>query len=662
MVPDDAPPPYTPTDPMLSWNNGGNNGDPNLITTVSQDPQLPPNFAAVVQSSGDTISTDISKGESTTVPNHFASAAGYFASQESLVHHLTTSPRSQGKDFPRRPRCWNARADEVTQHDWNTFLNFMFPPHLAPTPPNNRLPRKMRTEVERDQKDDLQETEEDRVARLTAIVAEWNEGFFKPRALSISWVYVAIGDAPPLSPLCPNCYPAATRAYQNRRRGRSRSVEGPIPSEAEAPVRSNTGWTIPRKPVRPQVNDNTVPVGPEFNTSSAPFRPFKPYSQSHHWMTPLPGNWPTPGLDHDPFSHTQPFRGQGPLAWAATLSARAQEYAERVSEQAQVYGKLAEAYAMAHGQRIEEYAQVGGKHIEAAGDRFNHFCSRALHPGTAWGSWPHGRGWKDGSHWGGANTGYGHEQAQHSRSLSRSSSSSEESLSSIDSLSTASDLDPDDLATTRAQLLSLDTYHDRDLHSAAVGLRNHLRVLQHARREGRNRGDYSHGHSTGRACRGRHRSSEDERVRDARRMEMHALREEFRAVHCRARRETRELQRERRATHRSRRNWWHGHRQSRPCLRTPKTNPATPDSISPNTSLTAMPRSNTATTETSDDSQNARTKEAHKLLKAQHKMARKQRKQKEKEEKRAMCGSTSGSANTPAEWMMNPNAANGGQQ
>lgn len=170
---------------------------------------------------------------------------------------------------------------------------------------------------------------------------------------------------------------------------------------------------------------------------------------------------------------------------------------------------------------------------------------------------------------------------------------------------------------------------------------------------------------------------------------MHALREEFRAVHCRARRETRELQRERRATHRSRRNWWHGHRQcqssqnrdeftqgtcvgmrnrihnqvsARPCLRTPKTNPATPDSISPNTSLTAMPRSNTATTETSDDSQNARTKEAHKLLKAQHKMARKQRKQKEKEEKRAMCGSTSGSANTPAEWMMNPNAANGGQQ
>jgi hypothetical protein len=44
---------------------------------------------------------------------------------------------------------------------------------------------------------------------------------------------------------------------------------------------------------------------------------------------------------------------------------------------------------------------------------------------------------------------------------------------------------------------------------------------------------------------------------------MHALREEFRAVGRRARREMQELQREKRAAHRSRHWWWHGHRQRR---------------------------------------------------------------------------------------------------
>ncbi|KAL1964271.1 hypothetical protein VTN77DRAFT_7091 [Rasamsonia byssochlamydoides] len=544
---DDAPPPYSEIDPLqqsIIANSGSDEIPPGTTDAHLQGQiQLPLRLRGgdaplPTSTPTPTASTSADDARSEADPVPLASAAAYFAERplpsvspaerDTLIHHMTIYARSQGKDFPRRPRCWNSRADEITQHDWDTFLTFLFPPHLAPAASSNRLPRRLRAEIERDRKDRPQETDEEREARIAAVLTEWNEGFFGPRATWVSWVYVADLERGPPSPLCPECYPAATQASQNRNRpARSRSVEAPMPVQTEPSRRS----------VGPQADDGLIPV--ESEAAASPSRPWRPFAP---WDV-YPGT-PAPPLSSNDSAFRQDssatyFHGSssssfhrestswesGPIAWAAQISARAQQYAEKISEQALQYGKW-----------IEENAMMRGRQIEEAGDRLSNWASSISHR-QVWSGWP-----PNGNH--ASNPRYNRP-----RRASTSSTSSVESLSSIDSLSTVSDLDPADLATVRAQLLSLDTYHGRELHAAAVGLRSQLRVLQQSRREARFRACRG-GFGARRGHWGRWESPEEGRQREhqrrAMREETRALRDTFRMVERRAREETREQQRARR--------------------------------------------------------------------------------------------------------------------
>jgi hypothetical protein len=559
---DDAPPPYSAVDPLRQ---------PQPVTNTSSDTVSPvsppidtqqPQFQLPLRLRGGetplpipTTSTSTSTSDVFSSPVPITSAASYFAERplpptspspskrDTLIHHLTVYARSQRKDFPRRPRCWNSRGDEITQHDWDTFLNFLFPPHLAPAASNNRLPRRLRAEIERDRKDRPQETDEEREARIAAVLTEWNEGFFGPRATWISWAYIADLDRGPASPLCPECYPAATQASQNRRHTRSRSEEAPVPvtgtpSQTTAPPLATEGD-------RSSAIQSEAAISP-----SHPFMPFGPWGVHHPGGTPAAMPFWGPHFHghhlhghafRGPYMHPQPpsSSASGPLSWASQLSTRAQEYAERVSEQAQQYGKW-----------FEESALMRGQQMEQAGDQFSNWASGIGQRG--WPGWPRGDPASNAGYEMSRNVGIQQTQQRHRpRRGSTSSSSSDESLSSIDSLSTVSDLDPADLATVRAQLLSLDSCPPRELHAAAVGLRSHLRIVQQTRRDSRfrtYRGGF--GGRRGRGHWGRWESPEEERQREqqrrAMRAEARALRETFRMVERRAREESREPRRGRR--------------------------------------------------------------------------------------------------------------------
>jgi hypothetical protein len=98
----------------------------------------------------------------------------------------------------------------------------------------------------------------------------------------------------------------------------------------------------------------------------------------------------------------------------------------------------------------------------------------------------------------------------------------------------------------RAQLLSLDEHHDRELHDAAVGLRRQLDELRESRRQTRLNGR-SHHWGSGRTGWGRWESpQQQERSREERRAikeETRATRKVFREVLRRAREEQRERRR-----------------------------------------------------------------------------------------------------------------------
>ncbi|CRG85194.1 hypothetical protein PISL3812_02310 [Talaromyces islandicus] len=516
--------------------------------------------------------TETPQAESSSArqPTHFASAAGYFAERPSLsenekrdtlVHHMTIYARSQGKDFPRRPRCWRSRATEINQHDWDTFLNFLFPSNLGPAALSSRLHRRVRAEIERDRKDRPQETDDERCARLDAVIMEWNDHFFNPRGTYVTWVYIADLETGPMSPLCPNCYPQATEASQNHNRpSRTPSTNAPIPVSTEQPVHK-----IPRRPV-PR---STYP-GPEQGSqrSSVALSPLPGTTTtgsttlSHHATVPLTKSY------QNPYTSAYPW-ATNPVAWASQVSLRAQQYAEKVSAQAQEYGRAIEESALArsrqveyyskrlednaiaHGKRLEEAALARGRKIEQAGDRL--------------GNWATGMAGMAGiaRRRASSNVLSAYEEPDSptsrsvgnvqpvSRRLSTASNASSigsiDSLSSIDTISTTSELEPDDLAAVRAQLNSLDEYHHRDLHSAAVGLRSHIRILQQTRRDSRfllprvgQRGSW-----------GRWDSPDDEIQRENRRVQMkeetRLLRQAFRESSRRAKQEVRELQRARRS-------------------------------------------------------------------------------------------------------------------
>ncbi|KAL4888452.1 hypothetical protein BDV59DRAFT_139554 [Aspergillus ambiguus] len=586
MDPDDeAPPPYSAVDPLASQTNNNRNLLRLRGGNAPQSDSLSTNDSNSVQEIATTASLP---------PANFTSAAAYFAERPPpvfdeecpiLEHQLTIYHRSQSKDFPRRPRCWGPRTNHITQQDWDTFLRYLFPPHLGLASTSAQLSRQIRAQIQRDRKDRPQETDEQRRVRISAVITEWNRYFFEPRAVRLVFVYVTDPRNAPLSPLCPRCYPSATKVSQENRSsvtqpaGRGRLVGPglpPIPGQPMPPA--NMAY-----PPAPYAYPNT-PVSP---TPYAPYGapPFPHAGQQYPFYHPQPHYQQPWGWNAQPWppqhqSSSPPGKG-GPLGWIASLASQAQKYGERISEQAEHYGRQVEEQALAHGRWIEEQAGLQGRKME---DVFSGFGGRpreewpAYHPNA-----PYPYGYPPaGVHPTEPPTPITpssiptqppqqiqqtqqqpQTQEHRPRRGSAASISSVSSFSSIDSLSTTSELSASDLATVRAQLLSLDEHHDRDLHDAAVDLRRQLDVLRESRRQTRLTGrchpwrmgsSSSAGSASGRTGWGRWESpQQQQRSRAERRAikeEVRATRKAFRDVSRRAREEQRDRRRKSRGSRR----------------------------------------------------------------------------------------------------------------
>ncbi|PLN77300.1 hypothetical protein BDW42DRAFT_177044 [Aspergillus taichungensis] len=578
MDPEEAPPPpYSAVDPLLAQPRR----NASALTEVNPRRLRGGNLPSPPSLSGPGIG---SATNARHLPANFASAADYFVERPVptvdeekpiLEHHLTIYPRSQAKDFPRRPRCWNPRSDDIAQQDWDMFLRYLFPPHLGLASVSGQLPRQLRAEIQRDRKDRPQETDEQRRMRVSAVVTEWNHYFFEPRAARLVYVYVTDPQSGPVSPLCPRCYPAATRASQENRtalvpqagRGRPPSSPGPYTIPRQLPASSPVGnyphhphaYPHPRMPPSPY-----APYGGPayYGYASTPAPPMHGYPYQPQRPQPYPYNWPSPQHSKEEASK------RGPLGWMTSLVSQAQKYGERIGEQAAQYGDHISAQAQHYGRQVEEQAMAHGRWIEEQAGLQGRKMESTPYPGY---NYPHSDYDARLQAYYASLYGYRYPEPRHAtvtpaevvenptpvetppvqraitaplptsplerpRRKSTDSTSSDTSLSSIDSFSTTSDLSSSDLATVRAQLLSLDEQHGRDLHDAAVDLRRQLDTLRQSRQQARQPPPRSHW------CRWdspdqHQRSAADRR---AIKEETRATRKAFRDVLRRARTEQRE--------------------------------------------------------------------------------------------------------------------------
>ncbi|KAJ5490378.1 hypothetical protein N7453_011203 [Penicillium expansum] len=585
------PPPYSAVDPLLAPANSRNNSS-------SQAPISP----GVSDPPTQDASSSRAPTQPTVVPTHFRSAAAYFEerlpsvvdeSRGVLEHHMTIYPRSQAKDFPRRPRCWASRLDEITQRDWDTFLKYLFPPQLGLAASSQHLPRQLRAEIRRDRKDRPQETDEQRKARISAVVAEWNECFFELRATQIVFVYVGEPDSAPSSALCPRCYPAATGSIDGQP-VRNSNAASPVPGQH---VPSPTPWSVPSPMFpNPQVH---VPPSPYGVYGVPPYPPpISPNQPPQYYPHPPQGTWQWNTWNYPQQQPQYPnncTQKSGSRGWISQIASQAQKYGERFSEQAlqygdqisaqaQHYGRQVEEQALAHGRWIEEQARLHGRKAQMAGPQYG----GGYYTRPAWDnsprpiasipmtplqspspvtspnptSQPETISQVDSNKPKSPTETLSIEPpaTERTRRVSVSSVSSESSFSSIDSISTTSDLGVSDLATVRTQLELLDDRHDRVLYEAAVELRRQLSALQESRREAKFSGknnwragfnqSQQNNQQSGDADWGRWDSPEQQQRNsvDKRAMkeEMRATKKAFRDTLRRARDEQRERQRTRR--------------------------------------------------------------------------------------------------------------------
>ncbi|KAL2845815.1 hypothetical protein BJX68DRAFT_241732 [Aspergillus pseudodeflectus] len=597
MDPDEVPPPpYSAVDPLIAQANrtrnaASSNANPSALHLRGGNAPL------LASSAG---------GPSEVLPMHFSSAAAYFAerpapviepAEQTLEHHITIYPRSQAKDFPRRPRCWSPRLENIAQQDWDMFLRHLFPPHLGLASSSAELPRQVRAEIRRDRKDRPQETDEERERRIATVMMEWNQYFFEPRAVRIVFFYVTDPRTAPASPLCPRCYPAATRASQENRSaqtpeaGRGQPLQPNMyPAATGYPQQPGYPGQMPSPYGYPNPAANAAPyLSPQ--TASGFFHPANPHVYQYPYQQYQQWGW-----NNQQYAQQYESPKGGPLGWFSNLAAQAQKYGERITEQAQQYGdqisahashygRQVEEQAMAHGRWIEEQAGLGSRKVEGAFTGWNtpqqqgyypyYYAQPATpnptqqtvqaqpqqlqiqaqaQPETQTQTQPQPQTQP-------------RTESQPDQSRSRrdsiSSASSDSSLSSIDSISTTSELSSSDLATVRAQLLSLDDHHDRDLYDAAVELRRQLDALRESRRQARmhsrttTTGRWRHGwgsHSQSRndgqgrsSSWGRWESPQDRQRNQAERRaakeELRATRKAFREVLRRARDEQKEQRR-----------------------------------------------------------------------------------------------------------------------
>ncbi|PGH12335.1 hypothetical protein AJ80_06745 [Polytolypa hystricis UAMH7299] len=442
---DDAPPPYTPVDPLTPASSNTSSASGGVTATATATVTATP--ATVLTPPASDINTPTTSTTTEDIPAYtyipespanFITAGPYFlqraqassppppppaltpapllitppqsasthSADDFLEHTLTIYSRSQSKDYPRPPRCWRTIPDEhLTQLDWNTFLNYVFPPHLAPAATQMNLPRKLRAEIERDHKDCAQESDVERRTRIAAVVAEWNHEFFAPRGLSVRHVYIGAGETAPPTPLCPMCYPSSVRTMVMRHAEQARS-----PAAREG---STARQGIPRRPVGAQPNQGySAPM-------SVP--PVEPDHAPTHWSettttTTTSSRSPSIPYPNDAVELESPTTPSSNLSfggiasavvavqnWATQMHEQAHQYGQRVTEQAAAYGKRIEDQSQMCGQMIErqaklhsDLAQHHAKRIEQMGQRA---CDGWSQTGHASMSWCPPRGGARGSQW-----------------------------------------------------------------------------------------------------------------------------------------------------------------------------------------------------------------------------------------------------------------------
>lgn len=145
-----------------------------------------------------------------------SSAIAYFESRPTqgqapthlLSHKINITLRTQPEDLPY-PQGWAAR--DITQQDWQTFVNYLLPDHIAAVN-NSVADRKLQQELMEDHIHHLSLNRGDEKSRadksevdaqldplrqplsprstesfyeISAVIDEWNEGFFKPRGVQI---------------------------------------------------------------------------------------------------------------------------------------------------------------------------------------------------------------------------------------------------------------------------------------------------------------------------------------------------------------------------------------------------------------------------------------------------------------------------------------------
>ncbi|OJD19975.1 hypothetical protein AJ78_00169 [Emergomyces pasteurianus Ep9510] len=372
-APDDAPPPYTPVDPLTP------------ASTIE--------FASTAEAAAEqrTLAENdapIPSYDSVTAIPNFISASPYFMErpppaphqaqpQEPILQHtLTIYPRSQSKDYQRFPKCLRPRSAEITQHDWETFLNYIFPLHLGPAASQSHLPRKLRAEIQRDRKDCAQEGDDERQARVEAVFTEWNKYFFVPRSTEILYTYVSSSDAPPATHLCPKCYPSTVRSLPVRSGRFSSGIH--LARSASTPSCSSH-CSISYRPVGPNPR-STPALAPEVSTATAQGSTTTPFASEDPNSDGAGGG----AYDHR-YAPANGIAGatNAIVNWATQLGERAEQYGQWISDQATAHGKLVEERSLQYGRMIEERAKARAEHFE---QQAKYFGRGARGPGG-------GRGW-----------------------------------------------------------------------------------------------------------------------------------------------------------------------------------------------------------------------------------------------------------------------------
>lgn len=224
--PDAPPPPYTPVDPLTPATSASPNspiqnqnhaprlrgGDTPSYGQLNRDNDNDNDNHRLGEQTDGFLSTGTTDHTSPVSPtSNFSSAAPYFEEHAAqpmtpvlsfAEHHLIVTPSMTAADVAQLPACWGSLAELVTDSDWATFANYLFPPHLDTT---HRGSAKVRTEAERHRKTDTQESDDERKERMNATVAEWNEGFFGPRGVKVSLSFSRQDDREPAVATCPNC-------------------------------------------------------------------------------------------------------------------------------------------------------------------------------------------------------------------------------------------------------------------------------------------------------------------------------------------------------------------------------------------------------------------------------------------------------------------------